>query len=203
MALAGGLTHYAPMKWMFAALTAAVTLVPSSRAGCEVGCPKQESVAASTAWSGDAMAPSRLILATPSHGYGGPVWIAIQLDIADGWFVYASATDEAAGPQLGWRGSTNLAPPALRWPPPQTRVVDGRRTQVYEGRVTLPVSIAPLDPGADVAIGLTLTYAVCGEVCRPATAVHRIRLSAAPVEVPGACVRQAAQIADALSRAPP
>lgn len=145
------------------------------------------------------MAPSRIILATPSHGYGGPVWIAIQLNVADDWFVYASTTDEAAGPQLEWRGSTNLAPPVMRWPPPQTRIVDGKPTKIYRGRVTLPVSIAPLDPGADIEIGLTLTYAVCGEVCRPAVAVHRIRLSAAPVEVPDACRRQAALIADALA----
>lgn len=197
------MTHYAPMKWTIAALVAAALLAPVSRAGCEAGCAKQDTVSASTAWSGDAMAPSRIILATPSHGYGGPVWIAIQLDVADGWYVYASPTDEAAGPKLEWRGSTNLAPPALRWPPPETRQIDGKPTRVYRGRVTLPVSIAPLDPGVDIGVGLTLTYAVCGEVCRPATAVHAIRLSAAPVDVPGACIRQAAEIADALGRAPP
>ncbi|MCC6919015.1 MAG: hypothetical protein IT548_07405 [Alphaproteobacteria bacterium] len=156
----------------------------------------------STAWSGDAMAPTRIILATPSHGYGGPVWVAIEMDVADGWFVFANATDEAAGPQLEWRGSVNLAPPVTRWPRPVTRSVNGKPTPVYRKHVVLPVSIAPLDPGADVELGLTLTYAVCGEVCRPATAVHRIRLSAAPVEVPGVCARQAAQIARALAEAP-
>lgn len=149
------------------------------------------------------MAPSRIILASPSHGYGGPVWVAIQFDVANDWFVYASTTDEAAGPKLEWRGSANLAPPVLRWPPPETRMVDGKPTKVYRGKVTLPVGVAPLDPAADIEIGLTLTYAVCGEVCRPATAVHTIRLSAAPTEVPAACRRQAAEIADALATAPP
>lgn len=149
------------------------------------------------------MAPSRLIVANPSHGYGGPVWIAIEFDIADGWFVYASATDEAAGPQLEWRGSANLAPPVLRWPAPDTRPIDGKSTNVYRGDVLLPVSVGPLDAASDIEIGLTLNYAVCGEVCRPAVAVHTIRLTAAPVELPPVCARQAADIAEVLTKTPP
>ena len=185
-----------------AALAGALLFVLPARAGCAEGCGRQEAPSVSTSWSGDAKAPTRLILASPSHGYGGPLWIAIELDIADGWVVYASTSDAERGPTLEWSGSSNLAAPVLRWPMPDTKVIDGKPTHVYHGRVVLPISVAPLQPDEDIQLGLTVNYAVCGEVCRPGTAVHRIRISAAPVQVPSAAGRNAAVIADALATAP-
>lgn len=184
-----------------AALACALLLIAPARAGCPDGCGRQEAPSVSTSWSGDAKAPMRLILASPSHGYGGPLWIAIEIDVADGWFVYASTADAAAGPALEWSGSSNLGPPVLRWPPPELVRVDGRATAVYRGRVVLPISVSPLQPDQDIALGLTVSYAVCGEVCRPGYAVHRIRIFAAPMPVPSAAARHAAVIADALAAA--
>lgn len=191
----------AAMK-LAAALAGALLLILPARAGCPDGCGR-EAPSVSTSWSGDAKAPLRLILASPSHGYGGPLWIAIEMDVADGWFVYASTTDAAAGPALEWNGSANLGPPVLRWPTPQTVTLDGKPTPVYRGRVVLPISVSPLQPDQDIELGLTVSYAVCGEVCRPGYAVHRIRISAAPLPVPAAAARHAAVIADALAIAPP
>ena len=185
-----------------AALAGALLFVLPVRAGCPDGCGRQEAPSVSTSWSGDAKAPTRLILASPSHGYGGPLWVAIEMDIADGWYVYASTSDAAAGPALEWNGSSNLAAPVLRWPKPDTVLLDGKPTLVYHGRVVLPISVSPLQPDADIQLGLTVNYAVCGEVCRPGTAVHHVRIYAAPMPVPSAAARNAAVIADALAAAP-
>lgn len=187
------------MKALFAWALAAAFAWPAS-AGCEGDC-RRAVVDVATAWSGDAKAPTRLIMASPSHGYGGPVWAAIEINVEEGWYVYATAAEGGAAPTLEWDGSLNLAPPALVWPPPETAAPQGSPLKVYRGHVILPVSIAPLQPDRDVEVGLRFTYAVCGEVCRPGFAVHRIRVHAAPVHVPAICERFALLIAQALQRA--
>jgi len=50
---------------------------------------------------------------------------------------------------------------------------------------------------------LRLSYAVCGEVCRPGYAAHTITILAAPTAVTAAAAEQAARIAEALVRAEP
>lgn len=190
----------ARMKFL-ACIAAAAFFAAPARAGCDAGCAGAPSVA--TAWGGDAEAPTRLILATPSHSYGGPIWAAIEIDIADGWFIYASSANAKAGPVLEWAGSQNLAPAALRWPQPETVMIEGNAVAIYRGHVVLPVSIAPVDTARDIMLSLNLSYAVCGEVCRPGQAMHAITVSAAPVAVPDAAERNARLIADALRQSGP
>ncbi|MFT3809416.1 MAG: protein-disulfide reductase DsbD N-terminal domain-containing protein [Micropepsaceae bacterium] len=188
------------MKWPVLSL-ALVALAPAAHAGCHGECARKDSAAVATQWSGDAKAPTRLILSSSSHGHGGPVWIAVEMQIADGWFVYADTRREQAGPQLEWSGSSNLAAPVLRWPPPEWITLDGKEVAVYRGHAVLPVAVSPLQPEGDIRIGLRLSYAVCGEVCRPGYAVHTISLSAAPAPVTAAAAEQAARIAAALALA--
>lgn len=175
-------------------------VMPAS-AMCPDGCPPETTEDAATAWTGDAEAPTRVILATPSHNYGGPIWGAVEIDIASGWFIYADSVKSAAGPQLEWAGSANLAPVALRWPPPETILLDGNPVAVFRGHVVLPISIAPIEAERDIRLALTFGYAVCGDVCRPASAKHRIRISAAPVQPSDAADRYARLIAAALVKA--
>ncbi len=188
------------MKFQIAAL-AALTLAPAAYAGCSGACPRQESAAISTTWSGDAKAPTRLIVSSSSHNHGGQVWTAIEIDIADGWFVYADARLAQSGPRLEWSGSTNLAAPVLRWPSPEWITLDGKDIAVYRGHVVLPVAVSPLQSDSDIRIGLRLSYAVCGEVCRPGYAVHTISIVAQPMPVTAAVAEQAARIAEALAQA--
>ncbi|MFO1236110.1 MAG: protein-disulfide reductase DsbD family protein [Alphaproteobacteria bacterium] len=181
-----------------AAIAFAALFSGAAFAGCTGGCSGGEAPSVSTAWSGDAKAPTRLILVSPSHNYGGPLWMAIEMDIAKGWFVYADPTSSAAGLALGWTGSENLAPPVLRWPSPAVVDDRGKPVKAWTGHVILPISVSPLEPERDIRVGLTVSYAVCGEVCRPGYAVHAIRISAAPAEVPPAGSRHAAAIAGVL-----
>lgn len=188
------------MKALYACLVAAMFASPAT-AGCDGDCRRPADVEVATAWAGDGKAPTRLILATPTHGYGGPIWAAIEIDVKDGWYVYATAAEDGAAPELEWEGSVNLAPPALVWPPPETAAPQGSPVAVYRGKVVLPISIAPIQPDKDIEIGLRFTYAVCGEVCRPGFAVHRIRVFARPVRAPAICERFALWISEALQAA--
>ena len=188
------------MKWT-ALLFGLVAALPVAEAGCGGDCAKKDLSSVATPWSGDGKAPTRVILSSSSHGHGGQVWVAVEMKIADGWFVYADTRREQAGPQLEWSGSANLAAPVLRWPAPEWIVLDGKKIAVYRGHTVLPVAIAPLQAESDIRLGLRLSYAVCGEVCRPGYAVHTISLTAAPAPVTAAAAEQAARIAEALARA--
>ena len=86
----------------------------------------------------------------------------------------------------------------LRWPSPAVVDDRGKPVKAWTGHVILPISVSPLEPERDIRVGLTVSYAVCGEVCRPGYAVHAIRISAAPAEVPPAGSRHAAAIAGVL-----
>ncbi len=183
-----------------ALVLAAFAFLPTAEAGCHADCQRKDAGIA-TQWSGDAKAPTRIILSSSSHGHGGQVWIAVEMKIAEGWFVYADTRREQAGPQLEWSGSSNLAAPVLRWPPPEWITLDGKEVAVYRGHTVLPVAISPLQPEGDIQLGLRLSYAVCGEVCRPGYAVHTITLTAAPTPVTAAAAEQAARIAEALALA--
>ncbi len=183
------------------ALIGLLSVAPSAWAGCAGDCSRQESAEIATSWSGDAKAPTRLILSSSSHAHGGQVWIALEMNIAEGWFVYADAQREQAGPRLEWSGSSNLAAPVMRWPKPEIIRLDGKDVAVYRGHAILPVAIAPLQPEGDIRIGLRLSYAVCGEVCRPGYAVHSISILAAPTPVTAGAAEQAERIAEALARA--
>lgn len=188
------------MKFQLPVL-AALLLAPVVHAGCSGDCARQESAEISTSWSGDARAPTRLILSSPSHAHGGQVWTAIEINIAEGWFVYADTGPEQAGPRLEWSGSANLAAPVMRWPRPERITLDGKEIAVYRGHVVLPVAVSPLQPDGDIRIGLRLSYAVCGEVCRPGYGVHTISIVAAPAPLTDAAAQQAARIAEALAQA--
>lgn len=181
-------------------IMACVWLAMPVSAACR-DCTGGEAAADATSWAGDAEAPTRIILSNPSHNYGGPIWAALEIDIADGWFVYAASARNAAGPILRWTGSTNLAPVAMHWPRPEIILLDGNPTPVYRGHVVLPISVGPIDAGRDIDFALTLTYAVCGDVCRPGQAIHQIRISAAPIPPSDAAARNAAAIAEALRKA--
>ncbi len=184
------------MRWLV--ILASLALAPLGWAGCVGGCPGQHAPAVETAWSGDAHAPSRLIVERPTHDRGGALWGAIEIDIAEGWFVYAPRASDAVGVELEMTGSVNLAPLGRRWPAPEMTTLDGAPVAIYRGRVVLPLRISPLQPDEDIRVSIGVRYAVCGEVCRPAYAVHKIRIASQPVASPPSAERHAATIAGAL-----
>ena len=65
------------------ALIGLLSVAPSAWAGCAGDCSRQETAEIATSWSGDAKAPTRLILSSSSHAHGGQVWIALEMNIAD------------------------------------------------------------------------------------------------------------------------
>ena len=191
------------MNLRLAAVLGAALLssAPVADAGCAAPC--DGAMPSASPWSGDPNAPSRLILAHPSHQGGAAIWAGLEIKIADGWFTYWRTPGEAgAGPRFDWGGSRNLGIAAVRWPAPEIETSDGREMNVYRHHVVLPVRLAPSAGDADMDVELRFSYAVCGEVCRPAFAMHRVRVSAKPVPETEAIAEQARLIEHFLALVP-
>jgi DsbC/DsbD-like thiol-disulfide interchange protein len=95
--------------------------------------------------------------------------IHIRLD--PGWKTYWRMPGDAGVPPLAdWSASVNAAQVEMLWPAP-TRHVDPWATTVgYVGEVVFPVVVTPADPALPVSLRLTLTYAVCSDICIPVEA---------------------------------
>jgi suppressor for copper-sensitivity B len=175
----------------------------AATAGCSAPCDGAAATASATGWSGDAQAPTRLILARASHDGGDAIWAGIEMRIASGWFTYWRTPGEAgAGPRVEWGGSRNLGLAGLRWPAPLVERIDEREVNIYRGHVVLPIRLAPAMGDADIDVELRFSYAVCGEVCRPAFSLHRLRVLAKPVPETQATAAQAALIERFLDLVP-
>jgi DsbC/DsbD-like thiol-disulfide interchange protein len=108
----------------------------------------------------------RLLAGVPGPGEGRTAGLEIAL--AEGWKTYWRAPGEAGLPPLfDWTGSANVAGVAVDWPAPSAFESFGLTTLGYEGVVTLPLRVTPVDPAAPLALRLALDFGVCAEVCVP------------------------------------
>lgn len=100
---------------------------------------------------------------------GGRLEGAIEIELAPGWKTYWR-TPGAAGiaPSIDFSTSTNVSDVVIHYPVPH-RFDDGYAiSNVYEGRVLLPLDIASGDLSAPVDLRLSLDIGVCEIVCIPA-----------------------------------
>ncbi|MEP5515233.1 MAG: protein-disulfide reductase DsbD domain-containing protein [Bauldia litoralis] len=91
---------------------------------------------------------------------------AIEIELAPGWHTYwRSPGAVGIPPQADFSTSSNVGDIAISYPVP-SRYDDGYAiSNVYEGRVVLPLTIAPGD--GPVSLRLSLDIGVCEEVCIP------------------------------------
>lgn len=95
---------------------------------------------------------------------------AIQLTLAPGWKTYWRAPGDAGiPPAFNWRGSRNLRGVAVSWPTPKVFEQNGMRSVGYANQVTLPLAIAPKQPGEPVELRLEMEIGVCKDICVPET----------------------------------
>ena len=118
------------------------------------------------AWVDGGMARVRLVAA--GVGPDGRLDAGIEIDLAPGWKTYwRSPGDSGIAPVIDFSGSANIGPVEVAYPVPH-RVDDGyAATNVYEGRVVLPVTAKVIDPGREVDLSLKLDIGVCEKVCIP------------------------------------
>lgn len=116
----------------------------------------------------DALAKGQVL-----HGWAtenGTHMAAIHLDLAPGWKTYwRSPGDAGIPPQFHWRGSRNVKSVRIHWPVPRVFDAYGLRTIGYEGSLTLPVEIVPIEPGRPIRLRARMELGICKEICVPAT----------------------------------
>jgi DsbC/DsbD-like thiol-disulfide interchange protein len=121
---------------------------------------------------------------------------AARIRLEDGWKTYWRAPGSIGIPaSFDWTGSKNLSEVRFHWPTPTVYRDDGLITIGYKHELVLPIELTAPDPGQPIVINSTVEFAICDDVCLPASA----RISA--VLTPDAEVEKAA-ISAALDAAP-
>lgn len=119
---------------------------------------------------------------------------ALELQLAPGWKTYwRSPGDSGFPPSFEWEGSRNLAGVSFHWPAPQAIRSGGAQELGYEGRLILPFTALPAQPGLPVDLALQADLGLCETICVPA----HLQLAA-----PQAGAAPDPRILDALAQAP-
>lgn len=131
-------------------------------------------------WAREGSAALRIVDAGPADGAPGARLAGVEIALDPGWKTYwRQPGASGVPPRFDFSGSTNLAVARVAFPTPE-RVDDGDGvTNVYHGRVTLPVTVTPKDPSAPVELRLVADYGVCEMVCVPVRAEASLALGAA------------------------
>lgn len=151
-----------------------------------------------------------LMLASPAHaadkpyrvsltgdGYDGKAWqTGVRIELDEGWKTYWRMPGEAGvPPEFTWNPSVP-AHVEVHYPVPQRYADASGETVGYKHEVVFPVTV---DAGtaAGLTLGLDLFFAVCKDVCIPATARTSIDLGANIRDPEGA-----ARVDDAMRQVP-
>lgn len=122
--------------------------------------------AAEGAWANGAKASVRLIAA--GIGPDGTIDAAIEIVLPDGWHTYWRSPGEAGiAPSFDFSASGNVASAEVAFPAPSLHDDGFAATNVYEGRVMLPLRVAVTDSSAPVDLAVTVDLGVCAETCVP------------------------------------
>lgn len=117
-------------------------------------------------WTKGAQASARLVAAGVDAN--GRLQAGIEIVMPEGWHTYWRAPGDAGiAPTFDFSASTNAGSADVAFPIP-TRLDDGFAvTNVYKGRVLLPVSLAVPDVSKPVDLSVDLAIGVCAEICIP------------------------------------
>ncbi|MEO0938999.1 MAG: protein-disulfide reductase DsbD domain-containing protein [Pseudomonadota bacterium] len=119
----------------------------------------------------------------------------LELVLEPGWKTYwRSPGDAGIPPSFDWGRARNVRGVEVSWPTPDVHWQNGMRSIGYDGRVVIPLTVAPRR-GGDMRLRGRMDLGVCADVCMP----HSINLDA--VLSPGSTARVGA-IAAALADQP-
>jgi suppressor for copper-sensitivity B len=124
--------------------------------------------AATGDWAGEGNARVRLVAG--NVGSDSLLAAGIEIDLAPGWKTYwRSPGDAGIAPVADFSASTNIAGPvAIGFPPPQRHDDGYAVTNIYEGRIVLPLAVKLIDPSSPTRLAVGLDIGVCEEICVPA-----------------------------------
>lgn len=137
---------------------------------------------AATDWVENDFGRSRLVAAHESVGPAGsgPVLLAWQVALDDGWKTYWRTPGEAGLPPVfHFAGSINLAAAEIRFPLPERFELFGIETYGYGGLVTLPIAVTQEEDGGALRLAATVDYMVCKDICVPLRESYALTLEPA------------------------
>ena len=132
------------------------------------------------AGSGDWISRDHSAVRLLHGGAAGEVHMAgVEFVLGDGWKTYWRMPGESGVPaEFDWSGSLNVASVAVAWPAPR-RMHDAAGEGVgYKGHVVFPLAVKLDQPGRPARLDLKLFYAVCKDICVPASAELSLDLGA-------------------------
>src|SRR6201987_5980335 len=119
-------------------------------------------------WGGDARSAVRLIAG--SAGAGKAVRAGVEIRLKSGWHTYwRYPGDAGVPPRFDFSGSQNAAQGTALWAAPQELAEAESPSIGSTDGVISPLRTTPRDPQKPVALVLKVDYAVCGQLCIPAT----------------------------------
>ncbi len=107
--------------------------------------------------------------------------VGIQIRMQPGWKTYWKIPGDSGIPPLfDWSGSSNVSGATVMYPAPK-RYVDEYATSIgYKDEVVFPVRLTPTSKVMPTVARVTVSYAVCSDICLPASAELTLDLAAAP-----------------------
>lgn len=127
----------------------------------------------SSPWQNNPYARARLITTgyPVAHNTSVAGHAGIQIELDPGWKTYWRIPgDSGIPPQVIWAGSLNVEAIEIRWPTPHRFIDEYGMSIGYKNEIVLPVKIIPKDKTAPIHLALELNYAVCSDICLPASA---------------------------------
>ena len=145
---------------------------------------------------------ARLISETDGIAPGQSIWVALELDIRDGWHTYwRNPGDSGQATQLSWTLPAGLTAGSIVWPAPHRFEIAPLVNYGYAKHAMHLVKITAspdLKAGAPVDLAAKASWLVCSDVCIPESADLHLRL---PVQAGSGAVDAAVAPLFAAARA--
>src|SRR5579863_7614755 len=129
---------------------------------------------------------ARLISEADAIAPGQSIWIALELDIRDGWHTYwRNPGDSGQATQLSWTLPAGLTAGAIVWPAPHRFEIAPLVNYGYANHAMHLVKLTAspdLEAGAPVDLAAKASWLVCADVCIPESADLHLHL---PVQAGG------------------
>jgi thiol:disulfide interchange protein DsbD len=105
------------------------------------------------------------LIADPTPGPDGRLWLGVRFDLDDQWHLYwQNPGDSGAPPEATWHTPPNLRVGPFEWPAPERIAVGGLVNYGYHGTVVLPAPVTAAG-SATGRVAVSLRWLVCRDMC--------------------------------------
>jgi thiol:disulfide interchange protein/DsbC/DsbD-like thiol-disulfide interchange protein len=123
---------------------------------------------------------ARLIAETDAIAPGQSIWVALELDIREGWHTYwRNPGDSGQATQLAWTLPAGISAGNIVWTAPHRFEIPPLVNYGYAGHAMhlVQITAAPdLKPGGTADLAAKASWLVCADVCIPEDAALHLRL---------------------------